>query len=106
MAKAERIFNETRRDCAAQIEAFGLERDAEGKAVGFNGLTLRDDDRVTRRLFQDLTDLLNQAHRSNDLLLRFKAIDQERHDRERDVLLMVGQTLVNAWEHFNAEGRA
>ncbi len=106
MTKAERIFNDTRRDCAAQIEAFGLERDAEGKAVGFNGLTLRDDDRMTRRLFQDIVDELEHAHHSNDLLLRYKVIDEAEHESKKDVLLMVGETINNEWRRFVAEGRA
>lgn len=106
MTKAERVFRETYDGCKAHIGAFGVERNEEGKVQGFYHLYLPDGMRATKRLFQDLTDLLNQAHHSNDLLFRFKAIDQERHDRERDVLLMVGQTLVNAWENFTAEGRA
>lgn len=106
MTKAEKVFRETYEGCKAHIGAFGTKRDEEGKVEGFHHLYLPFGEKPTRRLFQDLTDELEKAHHSNDLLFRFKVIDEAKHDSERDILLMVGQTLVNAWENFKAEGRA
>lgn len=106
MTKAEKVYQETYNGCKAHINAFGVNRDEEGKVQGFYHLYLPDGMRVTKRLFQDLTDELERAHRSNDLMFKFKAIDEETHEREKDILLMVGQTLVNAWENYKAEGRA
>ena len=94
MTKAEKVFRETYEGCKAHIGAFGAKRDEEGKVEGFH------------HLYQDLTDELEKAHHSNDILFRYKVIDEAKHDSERDILLMVGQTLVNAWENFKAEGRA
>lgn len=106
MTKAEKVFRETYEGCKAHISAFGTKRDEAGKVEGFHHLYLPFGEKPTKRLFQDLTDALESAHRSNDLMFKFKAIDEETHEREKDILLMVGQTLVNAWENYKAEGRA
>lgn len=106
MKKVERIYKETYAACRKHIEAWGLETNEDGSVIGFNGLILKDTEHMTKKNFEDFTQLLDSGFHNNDILLRYNVIDEEKHTEMKSILLMVSATLLNEYKRFKAEGRA
>ena len=105
MTKTERIFKESCEMCEAYIATNGVKWDDTGRMIGPGHLSLRDDDRLTIKVLQELHKELACAFRAVDLLLRFKAIDQEEYRKRSDTYHMVAR-IVNDEIDKLAEGRA
>ena len=103
--KVERIYKNTCAVCRKHVETWGLGTTEDGSVIGFNGLELKDNEHMTKKNFEDFTHLMDAGFHANDLLLQYHIIDEDAHNKQKDVLLMVGATLLNEYKRF-AEGRA
>lgn len=94
--KAERIFEATRWECKKHYEHWGLERNPDGQAVGFNGL-ITDDESVCTRTFNAVQKFIDQRVR---LRKEFQEVLGTDESAELEVLEMVQATLNNARRNY------
>lgn len=88
MTKAERIFNATYTDCRLHIKIHGYEEN-----VGFNALTMNDDESVCNRTFNAISKLIASERKSIDVA---EKLGIGNTTLSRQALNMVEATLNNA----------
>jgi hypothetical protein len=109
MTKAERIYRATRYECLRYVDRGMYEENPNGAAVGFNGLSCRDDETVSMRTINAVAKLLESAKRLVEMDVRLGVFSPEKAERERRILKMVESTLDNnrkSIERFNRELKA
>ena len=93
MKKAEKIFNDTRRECNAHIESWGYEMNVDGNSLGFNGLIT--DDVVYTRTLNDVQTILDKARDLIKRDIKLGITNLEKEQLKIQVLNMVQSTLDN-----------
>ena len=96
MTKAERIFRDTYTECRLHVKAWGVERNANGKAIGFASLATEE---VTcRRTWNEIQRFIDREKKDIEMC---KKLDIEINPVREFALEMVQETLNNyieAWE--------
>lgn len=93
MTKAQRIFNDTYTACRVHVKAWGFERNADGKAIGFNGLSTQE---VTcRRTWNAIEKLIASESKNIELAKKYGVIDNAKAELKMFALEMVQVTLEN-----------
>lgn len=88
MTKAERIFNDTYTDCRLHIKRHGYEEN-----VGFNALSMSDDEAVCTRTFNAIAKLIASERKCVDIAEKYGIGDATI---KRQALNMVEATLNNS----------
>lgn len=91
MTKAERIFQDTYRECRQIIKHHGYEPNSR-----LNGLVMKDDETVCTRTLNAISKLLKSEQRANEIARGLEAISAERAQMNADALEMVERTLYEA----------
>lgn len=93
MKKAEKIFNDTRRECRKHIEDWGYEMNVDGNSIGFNGLITEDV--ICVRTINDVQTILNKARDTIKLDIKLGITNLKKEQSKIQVLNMVQSTLDN-----------
>lgn len=106
MTKAERIYKDTRYDCLRYVDDGFYQENENGSAVGFNGLSCKDDELISIRTINDVSRFLESAKSTLRIDIKLNVITPDKAERERKILKMVEATLNNnrkSIENFNNE---
>ena len=90
MTKAERIYNNTRKECKKHINAWGYEEN-----VGFNTVIYADDETVCKRTLNEITAHLERAKKMLIIDVKLGVLTSEEAKLEAQVLKMVEKTIEN-----------
>lgn len=93
MTKAERIFTATRYECKKHIEDWGYQINPNGTAVGYNGLTYKDNETISMRTINAVAALLASKRKYLVLDQKLGVITAEQTEKETQILNMVESTL-------------
>ena len=93
MTKAERIFNDTYTACRVQVKAWGMERNPNGRPIGFNGL--ETEEVTSRRTWNVIEKLIKAESKQIELSVQYGIISNEKAEMKRFALEMVQVTLEN-----------
>lgn len=93
MTKAEKIFKDTYTECRLHAKAWGFERQADGRAIGFNRLATEE--ATCRRTFNAIQKLIDKEAKNIELNKRLLGED-DYTARCEFALEMVQETLNNA----------
>lgn len=93
MTKAEKIFKDTYYECRKQIKAFGIQRNPDGKMVGFSGLITELP--VSIRTCNDVKKFIDKETKRLDRNDEFGIGTQESQEFQRLALEMTHSTLDN-----------
>ncbi len=96
MTKAERIYKDTRYECMKHIENWGLERDNNGKIVGFNKVALKDNESISTRTINDLRKCLEADRKQIMRWLTMGIINGDEYAKRLYAAAMVEQTINNS----------
>lgn len=91
MTKAERIFNDTYRECRAIIRRHGYEPNS-----GLNGLVMKDNETVCTRTLNAISKLLKSERQNIEMAKKLGTTLAECAQQKEDALKMVEHTLYNA----------
>lgn len=92
--KAERIYRSTKVACKQHIEAWGIEYNPNGKAVGFNNLST--DEVISTRTINAVEKIKNTEKRNNEECYKLGITNEEEYNRKAKVFEMVESTIENA----------
>lgn len=95
VTKAQRIFQDTRFDCLQHLKTWGYEVNKNGSAVGFNRLTYKDNESISIRTINAVSQILERAKRTLTIDIKLGILNEEKATQERNVLNMVESCLNN-----------
>lgn len=93
MTKAERIFNDTYTACRVHVKAWGMERNSDGRAIGFT--SLETEEVTCRRTWNAIEKLIAGESKNIELSVKYGVIAEEKAEMKRFALEMVQVTLEN-----------
>jgi len=88
--KAERIFEDTYRECRHHVRAWGI---TEGKAIGFTSLCTEE--RTSRRTWNNIQRIIDSKKRQLRIDKELGVFSEEKNNKEQYILDMVQETLNN-----------
>ena len=92
MTKAERLFNETLIESMQTIKAFGLQRNPDGKAIGYNSFG----ETYCARTLNAIQKCLNSELRVMEIAKKY---NHKYHNQLRlEAIEMVQSTIDNCWK--------
>lgn len=103
MTKAERIFNNTYTECRIHTKTWGMQRNPNGKAIGFTGLIKRDSDTSCKRTWNAIQKLIDSKKKQVEIALKYDFGDREYYEMCSFALEMVQSSLdneINNWTNF------
>lgn len=99
--KAQRIYRATRYECGKHIEHWGVERNSNGKMVGFNRMATEEV--AYPRTLTEIEKELNRERYNIEASVRYGIRTTEEAEKRLLVLEMVQSTIDNAregWKNF------
>lgn len=93
MTKAERIFKDTYYECKHHVNAWGFERNPDGRPIGFNSLST--DETTCRRTWNAIQKEIDSERNRLDLDEKYEILEPDRIEFLRFALEMVQVTLDN-----------
>ena len=93
MTKAERIFTDTYTACRVHVKAWGFERNADGRPIGFN--SLETEEVTTRRTWNAIEKLIKAEGKNIERSEKYGVIDTAKAEMKKFALDMVQVTLEN-----------
>lgn len=93
MTKAERIFTETKINCMSHIKIWGIEKNPDGRVIGFTSLS--GDDSFCTRTFNDVQKIIDREVRRFEIAKKYIQYTEQEIETRNAVLEMVQVTLEN-----------
>lgn len=93
MKKAEKIYRDTRYECLRHAKAWGMERNPDGRAIGFGSLITEEV--VSTRTLNDVQKYIDRRASELKVEEKYGICSDEELTFERFVLEMVQVTLDN-----------
>lgn len=93
MTKAQRIFLDTERACKKNLKDWGIERNPDGRVIGFT--SLEGDCTFCARTFNAVQDEIDKAEKHLNISIKYLDLSAEEIEFRRAVIEMVQVTLDN-----------